>query len=229
MPTVRLGSMMLAMVLLGATGVIGLATVQKMKNSREWVLHTYLVRGLLKDLRSDIAESHANFDLYQLSRNPEEVHDLEKQSQRQLGIVEQLLHLTVDNPPQQEKLMQLRRVVFEDLQQLRDCVSGSTCMGAGAASDNDKLAAIVARRSSMTAMLTVMEEEEGHLLDERLKVLDRLFTRMVITLIGSFVLALVLLLYNVNLLNREIQRRKEQEWVEKKNAESYRMLSARIL
>lgn len=229
MPTVRLGSMMLAMVLLGATGVIGLATVQKMKNSREWVLHTYLVRGLLKDLRSDIAESHANFDLYQLSRNPEEVHDLEKQSQRQLGIVEQLLHLTVDNPPQQENLMQLRRVVFEDLQQLRDCVSASACMGAGAASDNDKLAAIVARRRSMTAMLTVMEEEEGHLLDERLKVLDRLFTRMVITLIGSFVLALVLLLYNVNLLNREIQRRKEQEWVEKKNAESYRMLSARIL
>jgi signal transduction histidine kinase len=208
---------------------MGLATVQRMKSSREWVLHTFLVRGLLKDLRSSIAESHANFDLYQLSRNPDEARDLENQSQRQLGNVERLLSLTVDNPQQQERLMPFRRVLLEDIQQLRDCVSGAKCLGAGPASESDKMAAIVARRKTMTAMLLGMEDLEQQLLDDRLKVLDQLFTRMVITLVGSFFLALVLLLYNVNLLNREIERGKQQEWIEKKNAESYRMLSARIL
>jgi signal transduction histidine kinase len=229
MPKMRLGSLIVAMVLLGATGIIGLATVQRMKSSREWVLHTFLVRGLLKDLRSSIAESHANFDLYQLSRNPDEARDLENQSQRQLGNVARLLSLTVDNPQQQEKLMQVRRVLLEDIQQLRDCVSGAKCLGAGPASESDKMSAIVARRRTMSAMLLGMEDVEQELLDNRLKVLDQLFTRIVITLVGSFFLALVLLLYNVNLLNREIERGKQQEWIEKKNAESYRMLSARIL
>ncbi len=229
MPAVGLGSLVLAMVLLALTGVIGLVTVQKMKSSREWVLHTFRVRGLLKDLRSGIGESHANFDLYQLSRNPDEARDLETQSQRQLGTVEELLNLAVDNPTQHDHLMQFRRVLLEDNQQLRDCVSGASCLGAGPSSASDKMAAIVARRRTMSAMLLDMEGVEARLLDERLKVLDRLFTRMVITLIGSFILALGLLLYNVGLLNRDIRRGKQQEWIEKKNAESYRMLSARIL
>jgi signal transduction histidine kinase len=229
MPTVRLGSLILAMVLLAITGLIGIATVQRMKNSRDWVLHTYVIRGLLKDLRSDIGESHANFDLYQLSRNPEEAKDLEKQSQEQVATVEELLRLTPDNPAQQERLMQFRRVLLEDIQQLRDCVSGTNCLGAGPSSASDKMATIVARRRTMSAELLDMDGMEEHLLQGRLTVLDHLFVRMVITLIGSFVLALALLLYNVNLLNRDIRRRQQQEWIERKNAESYRMLSARIL
>jgi signal transduction histidine kinase len=229
MPSVRLGSLIVAMLLLVATGIIGLATVGQMRSSREWVLHSYMVRGLLKDLRSDISESHANFDLYQLSRNPDEARDLEKQSQQQLGIIEKLLHGMVDNPGQQERLVQFRRVLLEDIQQLRDCVSGAKCLGAGPASESDKMATIVARRKNMSAMLLDMENSEESLLQERLRVLDRLFHRMVVTLVGAFILALGLLLYNVNLLNRDIQRGKRQEWIEKKNAESYRMLSARIL
>jgi signal transduction histidine kinase len=229
MPGARVSSLILAMVLLALTGIMGLATVQRMKNSREWVLHTYQVRGLLKDLRADIGESHANFDLYQLSRNPEEVRDLERQSQEQLGIIEQLVLLTVDNPAQLQRLTQFRRVLLEDIQQLRDCVNGANCLGTGPASASDKMTVIYQRRQNMRAMLTEMENLEERLLSDRLGVLDRLFTRMVITLIVSFVLALGLLLYNVNLLNRDIQRGKRQEWIEKKNAESYRMLSARIL
>ena len=229
MPAVRLGSLIVAMVLLVATGIIGLATVEQMRSSREWVLHSYMVRGLLKDLRSDISESHANFDLYQLSRNPDEALDLEKQSHQQLGIIEKLLHGMVDNPGQQERLVQFRRVLLEDIQQLRDCVSGAKCLGAGPSSESDKMAIIVARRKNMSAMLLEMENSEESLLQERLRVLDRLFNRMVVTLVGSFILALGLLLYSVNLLNRDIHRGKRQEWIEKKNAESYRMLSARIL
>ena len=91
------------------------------------------------------------------------------------------------------------------------------------------MAAIFARRKTMSAMLQQMEAGEAQLLDDRLQMWDRLFTRMVITLVGTFVLALVLLLYSFNLLIREIERRKELERIEKKNAESYRMLSARIL
>jgi signal transduction histidine kinase len=229
MPAVRFGSLILAVVLLAATGVIGLATVEKMKASRELVLHTYLVRGLLKDLRSDVGENHANFDLYQLSRNPDEARDLEREAQEQLQTLEEIQNLTSDNSAQEERLKQFRRVLEEDIQQLRDCVGGNNCLGTGPSGGNDQMAIISARRRTMSAMLLNMETIEARLLQERLETWDRLLTRMVITLVGFFVLALVLLVYNFNLLFREIEWRKEQATIEKKNTESYRMLSARIL
>ncbi len=228
-PLARFGSLILAMALLAVTGIIGIVTVEKLKASRELVLHTYQVRGLLKDLSSEIGENHANFDLYQLSRNPDEARDLERQAQEQLGAVQELRNLTFDNPSQQERLQQFRGILEEDLGQLRDCVSGHNCLGEDPGSKGDQMAVISARRRILSAMLLNMENVEEELLQARLKTWDKLFVRMVITLVGTFILALILLLYNFTLLIREIERRKEQERIEKKNAESYRMLSARIL
>ncbi len=225
----RFGSLILALVMLVVTGVIGLVTVERMKASRELMLHTYYVRGLLKDLRSEIDENHANFDLYQLSRNPDEATDLQRQAQEQLAIVQQLRQLTRDNPGQKNSFENFRKILAEDLAQLHDCVGKRSCLGSTPESKTDEMAAIFTRRKTMSAMLQQMEAREAQLLDDRLQMWDRLFTRMVITLVGTFVLALVLLLYSFNLLIREIERRKELERIEKKNAESYRMLSARIL
>ncbi|HUN61061.1 MAG TPA: ATP-binding protein [Candidatus Sulfotelmatobacter sp.] len=225
----RFGSLILALVLLLLTGAIALVTVERIQASREQVLHTYYVRGLLKDLRSEIDENHANFNLYQLSRNPDEAGDLEIQAKQQLQTVEQLRTLTRDSPGYRIQLEQFGKLLDEDLVQLRSCVKERNCLGDTLSSVNDQMAAIFARRKTMSAMLQDMENNEAQLLEKRLQTWNSLFTRMIITLIGSFVLALVLLLYSFNLLIREIERRKHQEWLEKKNAESYRMLSARIL
>jgi signal transduction histidine kinase len=229
LPTIRFGSLILAVVLLAATGVIGYVTVQKMMASRNLVLHTYIVCGLLKDLRSDIGESHANFDLFQLSRNPDEVVQFEKQVQEELQTAEKLRTLTSDNPSQLERLGQLRLELVKDINQLRACSRDSGCRDVDSADNSNYMAEISARRRRMSAMLRNMEDIEESLLQGRLKTWDRLFTRMIITSVGSFSLALILLIYNFNLLLREIERRKEQELIEKTNAESYRMLSARIL
>jgi signal transduction histidine kinase len=229
MPTMRFGSLILAVALLAATGVLGIVTVAKMKASRDQVIHTYMVQGLLKDLRSDIGDSHANFDLYQLSRNPNEAHDLEEQSQEQILIIGQLHDLTKDNPKQQARIEEFRTILEEDIEHLHKCVQGPSCLGTDASSKNDQMIIISARRRTMSAMLRNMEDSEARLLQERLNTWDKLFYRLVVILVGSFILALILLVYNINLLLREIEQRKEQEWIEKRNAESYRMLSARIL
>jgi signal transduction histidine kinase len=225
----RFGSLILAMFLLVATAVIGVATVEQMKASRETVRHTYAVRGLLKDLRSDIGESHANFDLYLLSRNPEEGRDLKRQAEEQFASLTELRRLTADNPAQQARLEQFGSLLEEDTKQLGDCLRGPSCLGTNPSDKSDQVALISARRRTMSGMLHNMEDVEAQLLEERLETWDRLFNRMVITLVGAFILALILLIYNLNLLIREIDRRKEQEEIEKKNAESYRLLSARIL
>jgi signal transduction histidine kinase len=229
MSYMRWGSLILTFILLGATGAVGYVTVTQVKNSRDLVLHTYQVRGLLKDLRADIGESHANFDLYQLSRNPNEATQLEQQVVEQARILEELLRLTRDNPTQQERLNALRSILEEDFAQLRTCVAGAKCIDPETSNRLDSLGQIAARRGMMYAMLRDTESLEDNLLAMRLNNWDRLFIRMVAISVGSFSLALVLLIYNLRLLLDEIERGKKQEQIEKKNTESYRMLSARIL
>jgi len=229
MPYMRWGSLILTLFLLGTTGVIGYVTVSRVKASRDLVLHTYKVRGFLKDLRSDIGESHANFDLYQLSRNPNEATQLEQQAAEQARILNELFKMTKDNSAQQESLSAFRPILEEDFVQLRACVAGAKCIDPGTSNHMDSLGEISARRATMYAMLRDMESQEDNLLAARLKDWDRLFVRMIATSAGLFSLALVLLVYNLRLLLDEIERGKKQEFVEKRNAESYRMLSARIL
>ncbi len=229
LPTSRFGSLILAMALLAATGIIGIVTVERMKDSRDLVLHTYRVRGLLKDLRSEIDEIHADFDLYLLSKNPKEISQFDQQAQDELLILADLRALTTDNVAQQEHLEKFQPVLQKDIEQLQGCVDGPDCLEGGIATQEDMLVEIAARRRNMSSMLREMEGREENLLQGRLKTWDRLFTRMVITSIGAFVLALILLVYNFRLLLSEVERRKIQEQIEKNNAESYRMLSARIL
>ena len=229
LPASRFGSLALAVVLLLATGIVGFVTVERLKASRDLVLHTYRVAGILKDLRSDISEVHANFDLYQLSRNPKEVSHMDEQVQRELFMVGELRTLTIDNPAQQERLNQFQSLLNEDIDQLHACVNGPNCLDMDSSMGSKFMAELSGRRRSMSAMLRSMESIEESLLEGRVRIWHRLFTRMVQTLAGSFSLALVLLLYNFYLLARETERRKEQELIEKNNAESYKMLSARIL
>ncbi len=229
LPTPRFGSLIIAVLLLAMTGVIGMVTVERMKESRDLVLHTYHVHGLLKDLRSEIDEVHANFDLFLLSKDPKETSQMAQQSQDERLILADLRGLTEDNLVQQERLARLQPILDQDIDELNECVNKPDCLSAGMATRTDFLNGLAARRRNMSEMLREMEGWEENLLQGRLRTWERLFTRMVITSVGAFSLALILLVYNFRLLFREVDRRKIQELIEKNNAESYRMLSARIL
>jgi signal transduction histidine kinase len=229
MPGMRLGSLVLAAIFLLATGVTGFVTVDRMQSSRDLVLHTYQVRGLLKDLRSDIGSVHANFDLYQLTGNVNEVAHLDEQLQRELATVAELQNLTTDNALQQVRLDTFQQTLQQDIDQLISCVRQQNCLGSSSSSRNEFLATIAGRIRTMSDMLGNMESMEDTLLQTRLKTWHRLFIRLVIILATCFTLALLLLAYNFGLLFREIERSKQQAQIEKNNTESYKMLSARIL
>jgi signal transduction histidine kinase len=229
LPATRYASLVLATVLVTATGMVGFATVEQMQRSQDWVLHTYLVRGLLKDLRSEISDGHADFDLNQLSGNANEVSQLDAKLEGELQTAAELRKLTRDNALQQEHLEQFEPVLRQDVEQLRACVRQGNCAAGGASARTQYMAEISRRRRAMSSALQNMETTEENLLQERLVNWHRLFGRMVTVLIGCFALALLLLFYNFGLLFREIQRRKKQEEIERNNAESYKMLSARIL
>src|SRR5208283_3735047 len=157
MPAARLGSLVLAAIFLLATGVTGFVTVDRMQSSRDLVLHTYHVRGLLKDLRSDIGNVHANFDLYRLTGNFNEVSHLDEQLQRELAMVAELQKLTTDNALQHVRLDAFQEVLQQDIDQLTACVRQQNCLGSSALSRNEFLATIAGRRRTMSDMLRNME------------------------------------------------------------------------
>jgi signal transduction histidine kinase len=225
----RFGSLIFAVVLLVATGAMAFVTVEHMRATRALVLHAYVVRGLLKDLKADVEENHANLDLYQLFRDRREAQELEAGIQKQRQAFDDLRLLAANNSTQQEYLQRFRLLLDKDNTQLHECLNEPNCLAGDRVDRTEQMAVISARRRTMSDMLDNMESMESQLLHFRLQTWDRQFTRVVISLIIAFILALVLLLYNFNLLIREIERRKHQEWVERKNAESYKMLSARIL
>jgi signal transduction histidine kinase len=229
LPASRFGSLIVAVVLLVSTGLIGIITVDRMKASRELVLHTYRVQGLLKDLRAKTQEIHANFDLYLLSQNPDEATQLARHSQEELRLLADLQTLTADNFTHQQGLTQFGPVLRADIAQLHSCVEGASCTVDGRVTRPEFLQEIVHRRRTMSDMLSSMEAMEVSLLEARLKTWDRLFYRMIFTSVAAFIIALILLFYNFRLLFLEVERRKALEQLEKNNAESYRMLSARIL
>ncbi len=229
LPASRFRSLIVAVVLLVSTGVIGNITVDRMRASRELVRHTYHVHGLLKDLRAETQEIHANFDLYLLSENPDETAQLARQAQEELRILADLQTLTADNLTQQQRLAQFGPVLHADIAQLHSCVEGASCMVDGRITRPEYLLEIAHRRKTMSDMLSNMESMQESLLEARLKTWDRLFNRMIFTSVAAFIIALILLFYNFRLLFREVERRKVLEQLEKNNAGSYRMLSARIL
>lgn len=144
-------------------------------------------------------------------------------------MVAQLQQLTADNTLQQVRLDAFQEALQQDIEQLNACIRQGNCLGPNASSRNEFLATISGRRRTMSDMLRNMEGMEDTLLQTRLTIWHRLFIRLVIILATCLTLALLLLAYNFGLLFREIERRKRQAQLEKNNAESYKMLSARIL
>ena len=74
-----------------------------------------------------------------------------------------------------------------------------------------------------------MQDEEQSLLTERLTAWNYLFKRNVLMLALAFAVVTVMLAYNFWLLITEVSRTKDREKRVQANAESYRLMSARIL
>ena len=74
-----------------------------------------------------------------------------------------------------------------------------------------------------------MQVEEESLLEQRLRAWDYLFKRNVLMLGLAFAVVTLMLAYNFRLLLAEVARTKDTEKLVRDNAQSYRLMSARIL
>jgi signal transduction histidine kinase len=225
----RLASLIFALMMIIATGVIAYFTEAGVKNSRSWVLHTYEVKTDLEEMQAVLNEMRASAELYLLSNDEAELIHFRDQTSQIRDLTASLLRLTQDNPTQQERLNLLQPLTDRQASQLQDCFDRHLGGTMGAAELRKSMEEITGRRKQISSLILVMQEHEGQLLQNRLEKWDALFKRNIITLGAAFAIAVILLIYNFRLLLAEIATRKEKEKVERENAESYRALSGRIL
>jgi signal transduction histidine kinase len=228
-PTIiRFASLVLACVAIVALGAVAYFTERGIVVGRDWVIHTYQVRSQLSDLQVEVMRAQAGENASVLTQDT----SLLPQSREQFGLARQsidsLRKLTTDNRRQQERLDQLG-LILQQQAALAPSRSSKDVRAHLSANERKRQDEIATQQKQMAVIVKSMQDEEESLLEQRLRAWDYLFTRNVLMLALAFAVVALLLAYNFRLLVAEVVRTKNSVERSRANAESFRLMSARIL
>jgi signal transduction histidine kinase len=227
--SVRLASLVIGVVLICAAGSVAYFTEARVGVYRDWVVHTYEVKGEIQLLSATLNELRSSSLLAMLNKDPQEVDHFNEQLVQFNRCMASLKQMTTDNPEQQGRLAQLTPVAEKQVQLMKVFANESDRFPSESLQLQAALAQLSERKSQITTLLQDLEATEASLLRIRLNRWNVLFDRNLVTLAVLFLASFALLIYNFGLLLSELARRREQEEVNRQNLESYRALSARIL
>lgn len=218
---IRFASLILVVVTIAALAALAYFTERGIVASRDLVIHTYQVRTQLNDLQLQLIRlEKANPARLSAGLRPVQSRPPAEKARQTFSA---LRKSTADNPSQQTRLDQLAPLmtglilVSVDKSEIGQ-QANTTAPTAGEQ-----------REDQINQLMASMEDEEETLLGERLKAWDHLFHRNVVMLGMAFAVVTVMLVYNFWLLIGEVARTKDREEQVRANAQSYRLMSARIL
>ena len=225
----RFASLVLVFLTIIALGLVAYFTEHGIAVSRDWVIHTYQVRSQLNDLQLEVMHAEADEKTALLTHEISALPQSGEQSDLARHTVDELRRLTRDNPNQQERLTQLDALLNENavLADKQPEAIGRPLRLPPYVRRREE--AIDDREKRFDALVRSMQDEEELLLDQRLRAWDYLFKRNVLMLGLAFAVVTLMLAYNLRLLVTEVVRTKNTERQSRANAESYRLMSARIL
>jgi signal transduction histidine kinase len=221
---IRFASLILVVVTIAALGALAFFTERGIVASRDLVIHTYQVRTQLNDLQLQLMGLEQQVSPAKPSAGPGRSRSPAEKARQTFDA---LRKLTADNYSQQIRLNQLGPLMTG--------VISATGMKSGIGQETEltqqqrNLSPEGQREVQINQIMASMEDEEELLLGERLKAWDHLFHRNVVMLGMAFAVVTVLLVYNFSLLLGEVARTKDREEQVRANAQSYRLMSAKIL
>lgn len=218
---IRFASLILVVVTIAALAGLAYFTERGVVASRDLVIHTYQVRTQLNDLQLQLMRlEKANPARLSAGLRPVQSRPPAEKARQTFSA---LRKSTADNPLQQMRL-----------DQLAPLMTGLILVSVGKSEIRQQAntttpTAEEQREDQINQLMASMQDEEEMLLGERLKAWDHLFHRNVVMLGMAFAVVTVMLVYNFWLLIGEVARTKDREEQVRANAQSYRLMSARIL
>jgi signal transduction histidine kinase len=226
---IRFASLVLVCVGIIALGAVAYFTERGIVVGRDWVIHTYQVRSQLSDLQVEVMRAQAGETASVLTSDTSQL----PQSREQFGLarqsVDSLRKLTTDNRRQQQRLDQLGLMLQQHAALLDASRNSKDVRVQLSATERKRQEEIAGQQKQIALIVKSMQDEEESLLEQRLQAWDYLFTRNVLMLGLAFAVVTLMLAYNFRLLVAEVARTKNTEERSRANAESYRLMSARIL
>jgi signal transduction histidine kinase len=229
---IRFASLALVFLTIVALGAVAFLTERGIVASRDWVIHTYQVRSQLNDLQLEVIRAQANETsdlLSQGKQGKQQVPPSSEQSDLARHTVTELRKLTADNPRQQQRLEDLSRMLKENESLIESRRDSSGLQVQASPKERQRHEEIGDHERQMASIVRSLQDEEESLLDQRLKAWDHLFRRNVIMLGLAFAIVTLMLGYNFRLLMSEVAQTRDTEERSRANADSYRLMSARIL
>jgi len=226
---IRFASLILVVAMIISLGAVAYFTERGIVLRRDWVIHTYQVRSELNDLQLEIMRAHADETANLLTAEQGEQLYSQKQAELARHTTEVLRKLTGDNPRQQERLAQLGPLLEQDISLMESRQRTAGIRTYVSPPERMRQEEIDDHERQIDAILQAMQDEEQDLLQQRLKDWDYLFKRNVLMLGLAFAIVAIMLAYNFRLLIGEVARTKATEKRVRANADSYRLMSARIL
>lgn len=228
-PSVRLISLVFALVMLVVTGVLAYFTEAGVASSRDWVVHTYGVASTLENLQLTLADERASAMGYLLTRNDIEMTQYREGVQRIPRILATLRTQVKDNAQELQQTDRLEGLLQQHQAELDGFFAIEQRGNLPETTQSAALTSISLAHDEVRALIEEMQEHEQALLKARLRRWDMLFRRNLVALTLMFAAAILLLFYNFRFFLGEIARRNIAERLERENIESYRALSARII
>jgi len=219
---IRFASLALLFVTMIAVGAIAYFTQRGIEASRDQVVHSYRVRAELNDLQLEIARSEAAESRYVSPQGKHPVPPASAGSDVVAQQIEQLHRLTADDPSQQKLVDQSGRILAAGR-------TSSGSKGNGQATLARARQQASERQKQMDAIVRTLQDREESLLQQRLHDWDYLFKRNALMLGFAFAVIGIMLAYNFRELLAEVKQTKDTERRIRKNADSYRLMSAKIL
>jgi signal transduction histidine kinase len=227
--TIRFASLVIVCLTIIALGAVAYFTERGIAVSRDWVIHTYQVRSQLNELELEVIRAQANETNSLLMMDSQSFQQSLEQTALAAQTVEALRTLTKDNPRQQQRLGQLGQMLKENASRLERRQNAQSDRVRISTAERQRLQAIGNYQSQIALTVKSMQDEEESLLEQRLQAWDYLFKRNVMMLGLAFAVVTLMLAYNFRLLLTEVAHTKDTEKRSRANAESYRLMSARIL
>lgn len=222
--TIRFASLVLVVITIIALGAVAYFTERGIVTGRDSVIQSYRVRSQLDSLRLQIIRAHAGATGYVLSAEEQDGSSQRKESLQHT--LENLRDLTSDNPRQRERLSQLQPLVEQEMAAIERMSADASLRPSGQARTRQQIDEVDRQADTL---IIAMQDEEETLLQQRLADWDYLFKRNVLLLGLAFAVVAVMLGYNFWLLIVEIGQARAAAKLVRANAESYKLMSARIL
>ena len=229
---IRFASLILVVVTIAALGALAYFTERGIVASRDLVIHTYQVRSHLNDLELQLMMLEERGKLSKASQARSGLRQSQEAAEKARKTFGSLRNLTADNLSQQARLSQLWPLMTGVISasgvetrtgQEVDATTQESGLPSNGQQSKDQ------QEQQINQIMANMDDEEEVLLAQRLKAWDHLFHRNVVMLGMAFAVVTVMLVYNFWLLISEVAQTKDREEQVRANAQSYRLMSARIL